>query len=1261
MPPSHADDAGGTREKRAKTGRVLGGYQLVRKLGTGGMGVVWEAWDATRGRQVALKTLRDVDPTALYRFKREFRAMADVNHPNLVQLFELAYDAGQWFFTMELVDGVNLLAFARDSRAQSQSDFSAFAGTEVPDMPTQRMPAAGPLTAPEQFERLRQAMLQLGSALIGLHEAGMVHRDVKPSNVLVTPERRTVLLDFGLVTDTVSGGAETDHAVVGTAVYMAPEQAASKPVGPAADWYSFGVLLYEALTGHRPFIGAPLQILMDKQRIEPPPPSMVEGAEDVPPDLDKLCAQLLVRDPAARPTPEHVLSVLGGSTAMSMPVTQSFSLAPPFVGRTNELARLRDVYEHRGDGVASAAFVIGESGVGKSALVRQFVDRVRGDDRDAIVLEGRCYQRESVPYKAFDGIIDALSHKLRTLDQVDAALLLPHDAVLLARLFPVLGRVPAVARMPDVRNAVRNRHHLRSRSFSALRELLSRLSDRSPLVLVVDDFQWADADSLALLSEVLHPPDAPPLTFVATVRRDAGDDEVAHVAEVVKAVGSAEMIEIGALSRVDAVELARSLFERSAAPAGVDPGAVADEAGGHPLFIDEIVRHVATADGPLPAASRLDDALWARVSRLEPEARRLLELAAVSGVPLALETAADAAHLDLATCSRWCSVLRVSNLVRNTGGRQGAGIEPYHDRVRESVLANLDGDTRQRHHRNLAEALFSAGAATTEPLVLVRHLEGAGYKARAAAQATQAARRASDALAFEQAAELYKTALALGNPSPTEERTLRLALAEALTNAGRGFEAAEAFLLVAEGADTAMRLECQRRAAEQFLLNGHLERGFEALDTVLAHAGESMPATPRRALASVLWHRFRVRLRGLRFTPHDESEISPRTLRQLDVYNAVATSMGMVDNIRGADFQARAMLGALRCGERMRIGRSFASEAMFMATQGGRKMVRAERLLAEAKALAKETKDPFLRAYAIAAEGIVAYFQGRFSFSVEAMHEAEVRFRDHATGAFFELSSARIFRVLSLRMLGRFADMSSCAARFMRDAQRRGDRYCESTLRCAFNGMWLMRGDLDRARTELASDLWTPPDNGYHLQHWYQMRSRAELAMYAGAGPDESDAHAESFAKLESSLLLRVQVIRVENRWLRSRLALAECDAGADLRSRRKLVERDARDLLKERLNHATASAHMLLGGVALVDGDAEAALAHYTEAIAVSDEGELAMFAAASRRRRGEILGGDDGATLIAEGDGYMASQGVVDPERMARMIAPGLPRSCG
>ncbi|MBA3821396.1 MAG: serine/threonine protein kinase, partial [Deltaproteobacteria bacterium] len=205
-------------------------------LGAGGAGTVYRAFDHQLQREVALKLLRQASGRDLFRFKREFRALADIVHPNLVALHEMHATGGDWYFTMELVEGVSFIDWVRPGRLSG---------------PTRGRPDIAAAALDQR--RLRGALIQLVDALIALHKAGKLHRDLKPSNVLVTQTGRLAVLDFGLVASVAEDDPE--RLAVGTPVYMSPEQASDQPLDEASDWYSVGAMLYEALTGRRPFEG----------------------------------------------------------------------------------------------------------------------------------------------------------------------------------------------------------------------------------------------------------------------------------------------------------------------------------------------------------------------------------------------------------------------------------------------------------------------------------------------------------------------------------------------------------------------------------------------------------------------------------------------------------------------------------------------------------------------------------------------------------------------------------------------------------------------------------------------------------------------------------------------------------------------------------------------------------------------------------------------------------------------------------------------
>ena len=1187
-------------------------FELRRRLGAGGMGVVYEAFDREQRTRVAVKALRELDEHSLYRFKNEFRALCDVRHRNLVRLGELHCEADHWFFSMELVEGQGFLAYVWGQREPHPI-------TEATDK-TLTPPEVDRIQKKRRFDeaRLRSALAQLAEAVAALHAAGKIHRDIKPSNILVAPDGRVVLLDFGLVTEVVGGQQATDVHAIGTATYMAPEQAAGQAVGPPADWYAVGTVMFEALTGRPPFDGAGMEVMVDKQTHEAP--SAKSLAPGIPADLDALCGALLRRNPAERPTGKDVLERLGAGVVAKPKRAES----QPFVGREQELEQLRAAYAAaRSAGVT--VFVQGESGVGKSALVRRLVDTIADEDATCVILAGRCYEREQVPYKAFDGLVDALSRHLSRVEQVLAAHLLPPDAAFLARVFPVLRRIPAMAEVIEPRQ-VPNPHEVRTRAFAALRALLARMAERHPLILFVDDFQWADADSLALLGDLMHPPDAPALLLVATERDPTP----------VPDLGDRRTIRLPPLPAAEARTLAAQLLGR----AGERADAIANEAGGHPLFIQELVRHAQTKH---TGSVKLDEALWGRFERLEQPARRVLEAIALAGVPVTHEVASRAAGMELAQYVEWMGQLREQHFVRTSGARGNDKVEPYHDRIREAVLGHLDDDARRKLHRALANGLELDGAAVSDPRLLVRHLEAAGESIQAALHAERAAKLAREALAFDRAAELYRTALRLGDYDTTHRRQLLLALGDALAHAARGSEAADALLEATPGADAATRLDCQKRAAEQLLVSGHIERGLATLDAVLAEVGVKLPPSSRAALVSLLWQRAKLGLRGLRWKPRDESEIASRDLMRLDVYWAVSLGLGMVDSIRGADFQVRCLLLALRTGERRRVGAALAAEGGFLAAMG--KAKRARRMMAAAREVAEQTRDPFLLAWVDGGDGCLDFFEGKFIEAVPRLAAGfdAIRASTSATMT-WEFDTIQIFHLFVLRNMGACRQLARWFGEYARDAARRGDRYAETTMKRSSNIVWLIDDRPDEAARDLEQASWTVSSGGYHVQHWHLLLATSEIALYQDRVRDTEAHWREEFAALDRSLLLQIQFIRAESRWLRGRLELAM--------GRSQEARRLAAKMAREGTSYGTVWGAMVRAGAAHQEGQSAEAAAALREAIAAADAAGMHLCAHACRHRLAAITSDE---SMRAQAAAWMQSEGVKHPARMVQVIAPG------
>ena len=282
------------------------------------------------------------------------------------------------------------------------------------------------------------------------------------------------------------------------------------------------------------------------------------------------------------------------------------------------------------------------------------------------------------------------------------------------------------------------------------------------------------------------------------------------------------------------------------------------------------------------------------------------------------------------------NAVRAAEFVR-TGGT-AYGIELHHDRIGETLRTLLPDAERKQIHRRLAQTIEAR--SFDDPEALYHDYLGAGELARAAFHAEAAARKAASALAFDRAALYFRRAIDLA-PAEANVVELKIALGDALANAGRPAEAAAEFLEAAKSTAPRRALELQQRAGAQLLMGGHVEEGLAVFEKVLRAAGFKLPKGPKRALLSMLVRRAWISTRGLDFTERDAATISEADLHRIDICWSVAAGLGVVDLIRGAEFQSRHVLLALRAGEVYRVARAMAFETVQTATRGGPAIARA--------------------------------------------------------------------------------------------------------------------------------------------------------------------------------------------------------------------------------------------------------------------------------------------------------------------------------
>ncbi len=1230
-------------------------FEVRGRLGEGAFGEVFRVYDRQLKTVVALKTLTRAEPAALYHFKKEFRALAGVHHRNLVELYELLSVEDRWFFTMELVEGHDFLRYAGADGTRSTLDMPA---------PGEGSPAGLSPDVPS-LRRLRGALKQLAEGLSALHLAGKLHRDIKPSNIKVTPEGRLVLLDFGLVKELVDAKVYETSAgeVLGTPAYMAPEQAAGKVVTEASDWYAVGCVLYEALTGQRLFRGGLAEIMRAKRSEEQPSPRKADPT--LPEDLDALCCELVFRDPERRPPGEEVLRRLGsvGGEELAAGFARLPGDAVPFVGRGDELAALHESFDRTRQGQAMVVFVHGSSGLGKTALVDRFLAQLRQAHPGAVVLAGRCYERESVPYKGLDPLIDTLSGYLKQLPKAEAEALVPEGVWALARLFPALQRVPAVGRagrevleLPDPREQ-------RRQARAALRDLLRRLAECHPTLLYIDDLQWSDRDSANLLAYVLGPPDPPAIMLLSCERR-GGREERALLHRLLSSgqLGEAaevREIEVGRLSFQQACELGRRLLgDRSRIDQAV-LRTLARESAGNPFFMAELVRYASSElerdrddasfgpGGVIP----LENLIWSRLERLPAAARRLMDVVAVAGRPVALEVAVEAAHLG-DQAQQAVTDLLAASLACLRGDHQQE-LESYHNRIRETAVQGLDPASLGLLHRQLATALQATGRADAETLAM--HFHAAGDRQRAAGLAVAAARRASEALAFDRAARLYRLALDLQAEDSAEQHHLRVALADSLARVGRCPEAAEAYRAAAAGAGGTEALELRRRAAVQQFFAGKPRAAVAMIRRLLSAAGIRLPRSTPGVLLSFLGRRLYLKLRGLGFEQRPASQIEPRQLLRIDACWSGAGAA--IEPLTWMELATRHLLLALDAGEPRRIVRALLHQVFFMARGGSRTRRRSAELIRLASRLARQIEDPYSLGLAQHAAGLAALFEGRWKRAGELLGRSETLIREGLVD--WELTWVILWRMQILGTRGHLRELQGRLPAVLKEVTERGNLLLEILLRSSVAYLSRLAADRpDEAAAELAKaeDLLTPDLAFFRT---FQLAGRVEIALFRGDATAAWQAIEDGWPRLERYSLLSVQLDEVHARQLRCRAALAVARTlgpeSAACRKLKRRIRKDLRRIEAHRLAWGDPLAQLLRAGLETLRQGRAPALEHLAAAEAGFESADMELYAAVSRRRRGQLLGAASGARFITQADRWMTEQGIRNPISMASVLAPG------
>jgi tetratricopeptide (TPR) repeat protein len=660
------------------------------------MAVVLRATDTRTDEVVALKVLHGVrsDAEVVQRFRREFRALSRLLHPNVMRVFEWGTHEDRPWYSMEFIEGV---------------DFGEAAAAWQSLPPTDR------------YTRVRSAIVQAARALAYAHDRGLVHRDVTPSNLLITADGLVKLVDFGLVSDP---GNEVSDGIdfAGTMAFSSPEQIRGGRIDARTDLYGLGSVLYLLLTGRRPFQAHTAKGYMDRHLTEVPKrPRHVEPL--VPALLDDVCMRLLEKDPDKRfSSAAHLLHVLGDIAEVEL----KGWWPPRIVGRVEERARMRRAVE---DVVAgrpgSATWITAPAGHGKHRLA-DFAAQV-ARRHGLPVARGRCRTHDR-PYGGLYGVYEDLEAD----DPVLHAVFADADET----------DVPTERYLVDV----------------AFRDLVS---EAAPCMVIVEELERGDMATRELTEFLIRNAldlDSQPVVFVVTSEADEGDapgpwDATPTIAHR----------HLGPLTPSEVEEVVHTLLPSDAASAAL-ARRLSSETLGSPAFLADMLRGLADTGvlvqdeqdrwrldlaandvtlATLPLPDSLSDLLQLRLADLPEQALEVGRTIALAPRSLALDDLLEALTLPEDEVLAAIDTLVDALIVVESGAGDDSRFEVVHEHFRELLAADVDDADRRERHRRLGELLERRHRHAAAPVMegLAYHFEHAGVPPKAYAYLALAAKK----------------------------------------------------------------------------------------------------------------------------------------------------------------------------------------------------------------------------------------------------------------------------------------------------------------------------------------------------------------------------------------------------------------------------------------------------------------------------------------------------------------------------------------
>tara|TARA_R110002049_G_scaffold46487_1_gene135089 strand:+ start:9500 stop:13288 length:3789 start_codon:yes stop_codon:yes gene_type:complete len=1027
-------------------GDCFGDFRLERFLGEGSSGYVYRALDSITNRHYALKLICSEPAENLVRTKLGFRRMMRIEHPNLAQADRIHRVGNQIALSMEEIHGETLAKSIRALRT---------------------------LSTDEACNRLLSLMRDYASALAAMHSHCLVHRDIKPQNLMIDDNGNGRIIDYGLVGtfDAEIDSASQRNYLVGTPGYFAPEALSKQSYLPAGDIYGLGCVILESLRaisaeGILPSAN-PTPKILDSDSVDPDQnnedaihAALEDIANSVPAVLYDACIEMLQPAPGDRPTAMQI-----ARHGLNQSVCLAWSPEKPMHGRTAEYEKVCDWIRTIYAGDQGRLHLHGPSGIGKTRLIDE-VEKFLKTKPYGQVFRARCRPREDHPLQAFDQIADEVANRYMKND-LQRCRLDPVSAGILHEVFPVLKNVVEVNMEYPIQRLPINRHD----ALEAAARMSVELRKNGPLILIIDDVQWADPDSLAVLDR-LRESDGGSLGIITASRTVESNQQ--RPADV--------NLELQQLTAEDSLFMLAEAANRWSTEIDLpDLVKLAEMMEGNPFRLSELAEefrpggllaspdHCAELAHSISQGETLNWLCHRRVERLSPEARLILPLIVAAARPVSVEQIGAVSKLGEHIDAPLSELVQHRLVTDEAQGNECVSVA--HDRVSDGLVSILDTATIKRSHKAWADWLLQQDQPHLSAARVAGHLFDADEPSRAISSAVLAAKQSEKIYAYRDAGKWY------ARIAPLVSGTERI---QCLRDASRCFEeadlpvdAAQHYNELAKYVDAEERIRCQVAAVRLLIRSGRFAEVRIQLRDLTRELGLPRPKGKWHGRLSIAWQLANLELQHRRRrktmikaargnkTPSPKSSTG-RDRERMNLCLAMARPLSMFDNLHASELNLyAARLAQADDDVKTQLYIAIGS-AVFSSYDRGPARIRGETLLQDLRPRVVALGDDELLGDYWAANAFTHTFSFRWHLVCERAEKSIYYYNKLERPHRFEISHTRMNNIWAHWHLGRWTELAKQHDTLMSESLQRNDiiqRLQATSGFCA--SAWLARDEPD--------------------------------------------------------------------------------------------------------------------------------------------------------------------------------------------------------